>query len=90
MNVTKGGAFSLSKPSANLIAVDATTGNVIKTIDSAVENPGAEYVYQKTDASVNTVTVNTAAGVTLAILTAQSETVRLMSDEVNWLVVGTV
>lgn len=90
MNVTKGGAFSLSKPSANLIAVDATTGDVVKVIDSAVENPNVEFVYQKTDASANTVKVNTAAGVTLSTLTSQHGTVRLISDGVHWLIVGTV
>lgn len=73
----------------NTIRRDATGGDVVLNLPTAVGISGKSYVIRKIDASVNTVTIDAAGaevidGATTVILVGQWETVTLQSNGVSW------
>ncbi len=68
---------------------DCTSNNITVNLDQA--NPGIQYVIKKIDSSANTVTIDangseTIDGQLTVTLTAQYESVTLVSDGSNWFI----
>lgn len=75
-----------------LILVNATSGVVTVTLKPAEECKQKMVIVKKTDASANAVTVDgngseTIDGATTSALSSQWETIRIMSDGAQWLII---
>lgn len=77
-----GGDFVSGKRTILDLYIDATAGAVVITMPSASTFSGYEIYITKTDASVNTVTINTVSG--LNTLTTQYQGRHFMSNATNW------
>lgn len=71
------------------VEMDATTGNLIANLPTAVGIKGRIYVIAKTDVSINTVTVDPNGTEqigkdTTIVLAAQDEATMIQSNGVNW------
>ncbi len=76
----------------SIISADATSSPFTITLPSAVNNTGRTYVVKRVNAGGNDVTLSAAAAETIdgaasAMLTAQWQTVKVISDGSNWLTV---
>lgn len=76
----------------SLVTADATAGNITITLRPADECEQKLIIIKKTDASANTVTVaadgsETIDGAATNVLAAQYDTLKLMSDGNQWLIV---
>ncbi len=87
-------AVNVAAGASGFIAVDATGGNRVITLPTAVGIAGRTYAVKKVDVSANTVSVTpngaeTIDGVAAAtVLAVQWARVLLVSDGTNWLVFG--
>lgn len=89
--VSKTAAYTATS-SDNVIAGNATSGAFTVTLPTAVGIAGRMYTVKKVDASANAVTVGTTSsqtidGVTTKALSAQWNSVTVISDGANWLVI---
>lgn len=74
-----------------LILWDATSGNLVATLPTAVGNAGQQYVAKKIDSSANTVTVTPDGsekidGASTKVLTIQYQSITLTSNNVGWVI----
>jgi len=90
VNVNPGtGAISLNVP---IETVAGGGGGVTRTLPTAVGNRGLTFIVKKNDAAAGTITIDTTGGQTIDgattyVLTVQYESVTLISDGTNWMVV---
>ncbi len=75
-----------------ILLADATSGNITLTLPPAAANEGALVIVKKTDASVNTVTLEadgseTIDGTADKTLTTQYEKISVVCDGVEWWVI---
>jgi len=75
----------------NVVDVDASSAAITITLPTAVGINGREYVIRKLDSSANAVTVDgngaeTINGAATKALSTQFETVHIMSDGANWII----
>jgi hypothetical protein len=75
----------------NVVDVDASSAAITITLPTAVGINGREYVIRKLDSSANAVTVDgngaeTVNGAATKALSTQYETVHIMSDGANWII----
>jgi hypothetical protein len=71
------------------VTVDATLGAVVLTLPTALLSKWMQYTFKKTDASVNTVTVDAAGAETIdgaltVVMTLQWERITIQSDGTAW------
>ena len=79
----------------DVIKADATSGNVTVTLLSAVGQEGKVYHIKKVDGSINTVTIDadgteTIDAVLSKILTSAWDSLSVVSDGGNWLIIGQI
>lgn len=73
------------------VLVDASGGNRIITLPTAIGIAGTYYNIKKTDSSINTVTIvgngaQTIDRQTTKVITTQDENVTIQSDDANWVI----
>lgn len=76
----------------DIVKGDATSGNIILTLPAASAVPGKAVILKKWDASVNTITLEgngaeTIDGMLNLTLTTQYQSVTVVSDGVNWILI---
>lgn len=79
----------------SIIGADATTAPFTVTLPTAVGIAGRQYTIKKTDATANAVTVDgdaseTIDGATTYPLASQYNSVTIVSDGANWLIIATI
>lgn len=89
---TKTADYTLTD-SDSIIVGDATSGPITLTLPTAVGRTGVEFKFKKVDSSANSVVVATTSGQTIDgassyIMPAQYAAVVLVSDNTQWLVLG--
>jgi hypothetical protein len=80
-------------PSDNTIEANATSNAITLTLPNATTSTGKSYLIIKTDATANTVTVNTTASQTIdgtasRVLSGQWNVIDVRSDGTNWITVN--
>lgn len=84
--------FTASAENNAVFLCDATAAAVVVNLPSAVGISGRQFTVKKTDASVNTVTIDpngteTVDGAATRALSAQHASVTIVSNGANWFVV---
>lgn len=88
-------ALSYTVVDAHYVAlVNAGSGAVVATLPTAVGRRGKIFVFQKSDASANTVTIDGAGtetinGAATLVISTQFHCRTIISDGANWFVIGT-
>lgn len=90
---TKTGAYTLLSASDDVILADATSAGFTLTLPASSGLTGRVFVIKKIDSSANVVTVDgnaseTIDGETTLSLYNQYESVKIMSDGTNWVVIA--
>lgn len=80
---------TLTTTGASVQLVDATSGNIVKTLPTAASAVNIIYTIKKIDASVNTVTVQAAGaelidGANTRVLTTQYQSIQIISNGTAW------
>lgn len=76
-----------------VVTSDASGGNIALTLPTAIGNQGKRFFFKRMDGSANSLTIQTVLsqtidGVTSTALSAQYESIELVSDGANWLIIG--
>lgn len=77
---------NLNPASSSLVSADVTSGNDAINLEDPAQHIGSLSTFIKTDATANTFAINS-AGLAIATLTTQGESVSVYSDGVAWRVV---
>lgn len=85
VSVTATGTLDVTK---NVSFIDATSGDVVATLPTAVGNTGSFIHTKRVDSSVNTVTIDTTGSETIDnytdITLAENQNLMIISDGTNW------
>lgn len=77
----------------DIILVDATTGAAIVNLLASANRTGRQIIIKKIDVTANTVTIDpnaaeTIDGAATNVLSSQYDSITLVSDGVNWIIVA--
>lgn len=91
VNLTTSTSSYTVTESDNVNLANATSGAIVYTLPTAIGNDGLTFYFKKTDSSVNTVTIDgsgveTIDGETTKILYSQYDSLKIVSDGTNWIV----